>query len=116
MRVWDLPPEMLCRNHLLGEHSELHGIWTILTQGRQGGYANHPEVLRWKGKLRALFLKHEEIVDEMARRGYRHNSPLDAELATGADQQDTLVDSYEDQVKILRRKGCDCRIPRSNQD
>ena len=110
MRIWDIPPEKLCRNHLLGEHSELHGIWSILTQGRQGGYAHHPEVLRWKGKLRALYVKHGEIVEEMRRRGYQHNSPLDPELATGAEQQDTFVDSYEEQARILRNKGCDCRI------
>jgi hypothetical protein len=109
VRIWDIPPEKLCRNHLLGEHRELHGIWSILTQGRQGGYAHHPEVLRWKGKLRALFLKHGEIVEEMERRGYQHNSPLNPELATGAEQQDAFVDPYEDQVQILRNKGCDCR-------
>jgi putative hemolysin len=87
----------------------LHGIWTILTQGRKGGYAHHPEVLRWKGKLRALYLKHEEIVAEMQRRGYQHNSPLDPGLATGAERQDTFVDSYDEQVRILQDKGCECR-------
>jgi hypothetical protein len=109
MRIWDLPPERLCRSHLLGEHRELHGIWSILTQDRQGGYAHHPEVLRWKGKLRALYLKHEEIVEDMRRRGYQHNSPLDPELATGAGEQDVFVDSYEEQARILKNKGCDCR-------
>jgi hypothetical protein len=108
MRIWDVPPEKLCRNHLLGEHSELHGIWAILTQGKEG-YAHHPEVLRWRGKLKALYHKHEEIVDEMLARGYRHKSPLDPELATGAKQQDTYVDSPEEQVRILRDRGCDCR-------
>jgi hypothetical protein len=24
MRIWDLPPERLCRQHLLGEHREGH--------------------------------------------------------------------------------------------
>jgi len=109
MRVWDIPPEKLCRNHLLGEHSELHGIWSILTQGKKG-YANHPEVVRWRGKLKALYRKHEEIVDEMLRRGYQHNSPLDPRLATGAAEQDTFVDSPEEQARILRAKDCGCRV------
>jgi hypothetical protein len=109
MRIWDIQPEKLCRNHLLGEHAELHAVWAILTQDKEG-YAHHPEVLRWKGKLKALYRKHEEIVEEMLARGYQHNSPLDPELATGAAQQDTLVDSLEEQARILRRKGCDCRI------
>ena len=109
MRIWDVPPEKLCRSHLLGEHSELHGIWSILTEDRQG-YANHPEVIRWRGKLRALYEKHQEIVDEMLRRGYQHNSPLDPQLATGAGSQEEFVDSIEAQVQILKDKGCDCRV------
>ena len=109
MRIWDVPPEKLCRNHLLGEHSELHGIWTILTQDRHG-YAHHPEVLRWKGKLKALYRKHEEIVEEMLARGYQHNSPIDPELATGDAQQDTFVDPPEEQIRILHEKSCNCRV------
>ena len=26
MRIWDIPLDRLCRNHLLGEHNELHAI------------------------------------------------------------------------------------------
>ena len=32
MRTWDIPPEKLCRQHLLGEHRELHAIWSIITK------------------------------------------------------------------------------------
>lgn len=109
MRIWDVPPERLCRNHLLGEHAELHGIWTIVTQGRRG-YAKHPEVERWRGKLKALYKKHQQIVDEMLQRGYQHNSPLDPDLATGAAVQEAFVDPPEEQVRILRSKGCECRV------
>ena len=109
MRIWDVPPERLCRNHLLGEHSELHGVWSIITQDKRG-YAHHPEVLRWKGKLQALYLKHQEIVEEMERRGFNHNSPLDRDLATGSAEQATYVDSPEEQLQMLREKGCPCRV------
>jgi hypothetical protein len=109
MRIWDIPPEKLCRDHLLGEHSELHGVWAIITGGKQG-YANHPEVVRWRGKLKALYRKHQEIVDEMLERGYQHNSLLDRTLATGQGQQDELVDSLEEQVSFLREKGCGCSV------
>ena len=67
MRIWDIPPDKLCRNHLLGEHNELHAMWNILTQGKTG-YANHPETKRWAGKLKALFRVHEGIVQEMLAR------------------------------------------------
>ena len=109
MRIWDVPPERLCRNHLLGEHGELHGIWSIITQDKRG-YAHHPDVLRWNGKLHALYLQHQEIVEEMERRGFNHNSPLDRDLATGSAEQDTHVDSPEEQLQMLREKGCPCRV------
>ena len=107
MRIWDVSPRILCRQHLLGEHRELHGLWNILTQGKSG-YSRHPETIRWEGKLAALFRRHEELVAEMGRRGYRHGSPLDASWATGQDHQDSFVDPIPRQLELLRGKGCDC--------
>ncbi len=109
MRIWDIPPLKLCSRHLLGEHAELHGIWSILTQGRRG-YSNHPETRRWSGKTKALYIRHQMLVEEMGRRGYMHNSPLDIELAEGEETQTELVNSIAEQVAILRKKGCDCGV------
>ena len=109
MRIWDVPPEQLCRAHLLGEHRELHAIWVVLTAGK-AGYRHHPETRRWEGRLAALYTRHDALVTEMLARGYRHASPIDASLATGAAIQDRYVDSPEEQVAILRSKGCDCRV------
>ncbi len=107
MRVWDLDVGLLCDQHLLGEHRELHGIWSILTTGKTG-YARHPETLRWHGRLAALYARHEEEVAEMDRRGFRHASPLDRALATGASRQTELVDSVEAQRARLGSKACGC--------
>lgn len=109
MRIWDLPPAGLCRNHLLAEHRELHAVWSILTKGKKG-YSRHPEVLRWKGKLKALYLRHEAEAAEMGRRGYVHRSPLEKPLATGSPAQDDMVDGIEEQKRLLRSKGCACRF------
>lgn len=109
MRIWDLPPRVLCRPHLLGEHRELHAIWTVITRKRKG-YAFHPETIRWRGKLKALRARHEALVEEMTRRGYRHLSPLDPGRATGSNRQRQYVDSPADQRRILRRKGCACEV------
>ena len=100
---------MLCRQHLLGEHRELHGLWRILTLDKTG-YSRHPETLRWRGKLRALYLRHEALVTEMERRGYRHASPLDPRLATGAATQTEFVDPPERQRALLVAKGCACAV------
>lgn len=107
MRIWDVPPGRLCRNHLLGEHAELHAVWSVLTQGKSG-YANHPETQRWKGKLKALYSRHEQLVAEMEYRGYKHKSPLGAELAVGDESQDEYVDPPDEQMRMLAEKGCGC--------
>lgn len=109
MRIWDVDPERLCRKHLLGEHAEIHAIWAILTETKSG-YRNHPEVERWEGKLRALYRRHAVVVGEMERRGYEHRSLLEKRLVTGEAEQDEYVDTPEEQVEILREKGCTCEV------
>jgi hypothetical protein len=109
MRIWDIEPSKLCRNHLLGEHRELHAIWAILTKNKRG-YSRHPETLRWKGKLRALYLRHQLLVREFKRRSYSHKSNLQKRLATGRARQNQFVDSYQEQLNIIKRKKCGCKI------
>jgi hypothetical protein len=109
VRIWDLPPKKLCRAHLLGEHRELHAIWSVLVNGKKG-YARHPETLRWKGKLRALYGRHDALVIEMSNRGYRHRSPLAKREATGSAKQTVYVDRPRAQIVILRSKGCQCDV------
>ena len=109
MRIWDVDPAVLCRQHLLGEHRELHGLWNILVLGKTG-YSRHPETRRWEGKLAALYARHEALVAEMSRRGYKHSSPLDPTHAIGSTAQDTFIDLPERQLEILREKPCNCLV------
>jgi len=111
MRIWDLPPEVLCRKHLAAEHRELHGIWNILTiHGGKGGYSRHPETLRWTGKLMALYIRHNRLVAEMGKRRWHHRTPLDRKQATGYDVQDEFLVTAEEQLEILLRKSCGCPL------
>jgi hypothetical protein len=109
MRVWDISPSKLCRNHLLGEHRELHAIWSVLVNHKRG-YSKHPETLRWKGKLKALYSRHEKLVSEMKERGYCHSSPLNKYYATGKSIQNVYVDTPSQQKSILKRKKCRCKL------
>ena len=109
LRIWDIAPSKLCREHLLGEHRELHAIWTIITEKKKG-YSMHPETIRWRGKLNAMYLRHEELAKEMNDRGYHHKSPLDKRKATGKLKQDNFVDTPSTQIQILKRKGCSCKV------
>jgi hypothetical protein len=109
MRIWDIHPKYLCRKHLLAEHRELHGLWNILTKhGGKGGYSRHPETLRWVGKLKALYNRHELLVEEFKKRGYKHHTPLDRRLAQGKKKQDFFINTIKEQKEILKRKQCSC--------
>ena len=109
MRIWDIEPQKLCRNHLLGEHRELHALWTILCHNKKG-YSRHPETMRWRGKLNALYLRHEKLVMEMRKRGYKHKSFLTAKFAKGVSTQSEYLQPLEKQVEILKNKKCRCKI------
>ena len=111
MRVWDIHPKHLCRKHLLAEHRELHGLWNILTKhGRMGGYSRHPETLRWVGKQKALYLRHQELVKEFEHRGYNHKTPLNKKFATGSGSQKIFINTIQEQKVILKQKPCDCLL------
>jgi len=107
MRIWDLPPAWLCDRHLLGEHAELHAVWAVITK-EKAGYAKHPETERWRGRLLALYGRHDRLVSEMESRGFRHRSPLDQRLATGERHQPLLLDPPGRQAAILMSKPCEC--------
>lgn len=112
MRVWDLPPGILCRQHLLGEHREIHCIFNVILRGRKG-YCNHPEIKRWVGKLGALKNRHDLVVQEMKKRGYGHYSNIDlTEEKTGIFLQTKFVNTIPEQISILRSKGCACKLPK----
>ena len=73
MRMWMVNPRIMCRQHLLGEHAEIHMfIGTINRKKSVKGYLE-------KGLLEThnLYNRHEELVKEMKRRGYNHYSEVD---------------------------------------
>ena len=112
MRVWDIHPKYLCRKHLLAEHRELHGLWNILTKHKgRGGYSRHPETMRWVGKQKALYVRHEALVNEFNRRGYQHRTPLDERFSHGSGDQRVFINTIREQEEILKGKPCDCLLP-----
>jgi hypothetical protein len=122
MRIWDIHPKHLCRKHLLGEHRELHGLWNILTKHKvsggparteadlRGGYSKHPETLRWVGKEKALYVRHEALVKEFLARGYKHHTPLSKKLALGKANQNDFINTAKEQKAILKNKPCECLL------
>jgi len=63
----------LCKNHLLGEHRELHTFTgTLRKRISVDGYMRLGELDPNK-----IVSRHEELVAEMKRRGWGHYSPID---------------------------------------
>ena len=65
-------PRIMCRQHLLGEHAEIHMFIGTINRGNSiKGYLE-------KGLLEIhnLYGRHDELVREMRSRNYRHDSPI----------------------------------------
>lgn len=74
MRMWMLPPSLLCRDHLLGEHGEIHKHrHNFVKQHNMSGRTIAPAQI----EPAAMQDRHDEIVLEMVRRGYNHKSPYE---------------------------------------
>lgn len=83
MRMWMIQPNKLCRQHLLGEHFEIHKAVGNL---RHSGKWTKSLTQRGFLEPQNFLSRHDTLVKEMQRRGFTHNSPLDVsgvELDTG---------------------------------
>lgn len=95
-------PGLLCRQHLLGEHYELHKLAGALRRGKSiDGYLR-------KGQLEPteLYRRHEVLVGEMIRRGINHKSPLPEVDLSGFRSGYVAI---QESLKELHRRCPDCR-------
>lgn len=71
-RMWMVNPKVLCRQHLLGEHKELHQLVGSLRKGKSiNGHVEKGQV-----EIHNIKKRHEALVKELLRRGYKHQSTL----------------------------------------
>jgi len=102
MRMWLINPKMLCRQHLLGEHYELHVLVSNLRHSGKwaralvsGGYLEPQNALA----------RHDKLAEEMHRRGYRHDSELSVD---GLALPEGKVDVARS-VRDLKGRCAECR-------
>ena len=70
MRMWGINPKKLCRQHLLGEHVEMHMFAGSLKKKRSiKGHIDKGQV-----EVHNLKKRHNELVKEMQKRNYKHKS------------------------------------------
>lgn len=71
-RMWMVEPSIMCRNHLLGEHKEIHQlIGTLRMKCKVDGYVKNNLI-----EVSSMIERHQQLVVEMLNRGYNHNSEL----------------------------------------
>lgn len=71
-RLWMVPPENLCRKHLVAEHHECHVFLGKLKAGHKlDGYIEHNLF-----SLEDLFWRHEALAFRLEWLGYEHKSPF----------------------------------------
>jgi len=72
MRMWGVNPKCMCDKHLLGEHVEMHMFVGCINKRKNiDGYLEKGLV-----NLGLIRKRHDELVQEMERRGMNHKSPL----------------------------------------
>jgi len=65
MRMWMVNPALMCRQHLLGEHVELHMlVGTLLRKKSIAGFVDNDLI-----EVHSVRERHSEVVREMQRRG-----------------------------------------------
>ncbi|QJI53333.1 pyrimidine dimer DNA glycosylase [Alteromonas phage vB_AcoS-R7M] len=72
MRTWMVPVEIMCRKHLQGEHVECHMFASSLHNNKSVKGFIEDGLFDPKG----FEQRHEDLANEMVRRGGKHESPL----------------------------------------
>ena len=103
MRMWEINPELLCRQ-LLGEHKEVHMLAGSISKGKSiNGYLSKRLV-----NPRRIKTRDHELAEEMTRRGYNHKSPMDIDCSNFTDNP---VSIPHNRAELIRRcPGCAERI------
>jgi len=100
MRMWLINSKKLCRQHLLGEHLEMHMFKGTIERGKSMfGYLQNNLVI-----LGMIKKRHDELVKEMINRGYNHKSQLN-EFNEGKGGKVNIKNN----IIELKRKCKDCK-------
>jgi len=111
-RMWMVPTEVLCSQHLVGEHYETHMIYGGLTKNRGKGAGLVRSLANaGKAELAQLQERHDALADELIFRGGNHNSPLIFEwemFQEALELPDVKVD-VEESLRELESRCPKCR-------
>ena len=106
MRMWGISPKLLCRNHLLGEHNEIH-------KHKHNFVKKHSISKRIKPIVQIepenMKKRHDELAQEMINRGYSHKSPYEQpDLSHLKDDERYANINIDNSIKDLTQRCPDC--------
>ena len=106
MRMWQVSPQFMCRNHLLGEHCEYH-------KHRHTFEKKHSKTKYIENNClepKSMESRHNELVKEMQSRGYNHNSPfVQPDISyLPLEHQNHKIDA-EKNLQLLLQKCPECK-------
>jgi hypothetical protein len=109
--MWMIDPKLMCNQHLVGEHVELHMLYGCMEKGRSiAGYAKNGVV-----EMAKLSERHDDLVEEMLSRDMRHKSPMDpVKAATMVSylapfEREATVDRQASLAELHRRCPACCK-------
>ena len=108
MRQWMVDPKKMCRKHLLGEHVEHHMfVGTLIKKKSIKGYIENDLL-----EPLSLQQRHDQIVEEMVKRGYNHNTPLNFDISLLEYLSDEYINHKIDRQnseRLLFTRCTECR-------
>lgn len=111
MRIWheQLIP-LLCQKHLCAMWREGLGCYKIITENKRG-YRNHPAVKEFYNYNGNLYERLQKVRDEMIKRGYHPKEmPEMYSPMIFTSHNESEWQTLEQQVEILKAKGCKCKV------
>ncbi len=95
MRMWMVPPSIMCNKHLLGEHVELHMLVGAINKNKSlKGFIEKGLV-----ETHNIEARHSELVEEIRKRNYKHNSSLPKFTTTTQG----FINNEENKKELARR-------------
>lgn len=108
MRMWGIDPSLLCRNHLLGEHNEIHKHKHIFVKMYRITKRISPVVQIEPENMKK---RHDELAQEMLRRGYNHNSEYEQpDLSYLSNEERYAKIDISLAIKDLMERCPECRV------
>ena len=106
-RLWMVDPVLMCQKHLVAEHHECHVfLGKMKKKQRLDGYISANLF-----SAHDIWWRHQALVHEMLRRGYKHNSPFPTRREVEALAEYLPAHPILDRARAfedLMQRGCAC--------